>query len=44
MLSLSIFGLKLTLQTLLQEEVVFTIVRDGSGFVNLTLESLHGII
>ena len=42
MLSSSVFGLKLSLETLLKEEVVLSIVLNGTSLVDLTLESLHG--
>ena len=42
MLSSSVFGLKLSLETLLKEEVVLSVVLNGTSLVDLTLESLHG--
>ncbi len=44
MFSSGVFGLELSLQTLLKEEVMFTIVRDGSSLIDLTLESSHGAV
>lgn len=44
MLTLGFFGLDLTLQTLLKEVVVLTVIRNGSGLVDLALKALHGII
>lgn len=44
MLSLGFFGLQLSLQSLLKEEIVLSVVRDDVGLVDLTLESLHCII
>ncbi len=37
-----VFGLQLSLETLLKEEVMLSVVLDGTGFVDHTLESLHG--
>lgn len=41
MFSSGVLGLEFSLQSLFKEEVVFTIVRDGSSLVDLTLESSH---
>jgi hypothetical protein len=42
MFTLCVFGLQLSLETLLKEEVMLSVVLDGSSLVDHTLESLHG--
>lgn len=42
MFTLCVFGLKLSLETLLKEEVMLSVVLNGSSLVDHTLESLHG--
>ena len=41
MFSSGVLGLEFSLQSLFKEEVVFTIVRDGSSLVDLAFESSH---
>lgn len=37
-----VLGLQLSLKTLLQEVIMFSVVLDSAGLVDHTLESLHG--
>ncbi len=42
MFTSGVFGLQLSLQTLLQEVVMLSVVLDSAGLVDHALESLHG--
>jgi len=43
-LTLGFVGLDLSLKTLLKEEIMFTIVSNGTGLIDLTLEASHRIV
>jgi hypothetical protein len=44
MLSSGVFRLQLTFQSFFEKEIVLAEIRDGTGLVDLTFESLHGVI
>ena len=42
MTTTGVFGFELPFETLLKEEVMFTVIGDSAGFVDLTFETFPG--